>query len=83
MVSSWTAGDRPRALTVATAEAVGVLFAVPYPNGLAIDRGCSSGTPVVCTFGPPGGGNPNSPVYSLTLASANGGWYVISAQIKE
>ena len=55
LVSSWAAGNRAAALTVATPAAVTTLFAAPYASGLAIDRGCSTSfTPIVCTFGPPG-----------------------------
>jgi hypothetical protein len=71
-------------LTVATAPAVAVLFAVAYPRGLAINRGCSTGSaPVTCTFGPPGGANPNLPIYSLTVATTPvGAWYVSAAQVE-
>src|ERR1700728_1864639 len=83
LVSDWAAGNRTAALTVATAPAVAALFAVPYPPGNAVDRGCATAfAPATCTFGPPGGGNPNLPIYSLTLATApNGGWYVNAVQI--
>jgi hypothetical protein len=84
LVSDWASGNRAGALTVATAPAVATLFALPYPNGLAIDRGCSTAfPPATCTFGPPGGANPNLPIYSLTLANApNGNWYVSAVQVE-
>lgn len=82
LVDAWSNGDRAQALTVATPAAVATLFALPYQSGLAIDRGCSDGPPpTTCTFGPPGGADPNDPIYSLQVTqSASGGWYVISAQ---
>lgn len=83
LISAWAAGNRPTALSVATAQSVATLFAVPYPAGLAIDRGCSVGAPsVTCSFGPPGGGNPNDALYSLTVTQAPGGWYVSNVQIE-
>jgi hypothetical protein len=71
-------------LSVATGPAVTTLFAVPYPNGNAIDRGCATAfPPATCTFGPPGGGDPNLPLYSLTLAATPAGdWYVSAVQIE-
>ncbi|HYA68258.1 MAG TPA: hypothetical protein VED63_05950 [Acidimicrobiales bacterium] len=81
LISSWAEGNRPVALSVATTQAVDVLFAVSYPGGLATDRGCSVAAIVVCTYGPPGGASPNDPIYSLRVEQAPGGWYVDSAQI--
>ena len=84
LISGWATGNRPVAMSVATAQAVATLFAVPYPGGLAVDRGCSAGTaPIVCTYGPPGGASPNDSIYSLSLLQASGGgWYVDSVQIE-
>lgn len=84
LIANWGAGNRTVALSVATTQAVDNLFAAPYQAGLAIDRGCSNGTPpVTCTFGPPGGANPNDPIYSLSVSQApNGGWYVSAAQVE-
>ena len=72
------------ALKVATTQAVTALFAVPYPNGLASARGCSTeGTPVTCSFGPPGGANPTDVIYSLDVVQApNGLWYVSAAEVE-
>jgi hypothetical protein len=84
-INFWASGDKPDALRVATAQAVNTLFAVPYPGGdLAIDRGCSTGaSPVTCTFGPPGGADPNDAIYSLSVTELpNGYWYVSSAQME-
>ena len=82
LVSSWSTGNRATALTVATPEAVATLFAVPYSSGLAEDRGCSSTfVPIVCTFGPPGGANPNDPIYQIYVSQAAGGWYVSSVKV--
>lgn len=83
LISGWATQNKPRALSVATSQAVATLFASPYPNGLAISRGCSDGaSPIVCTYGPPGGSSPNDSIYSLSLVQApGGGWYVSSVQI--
>jgi hypothetical protein len=83
-VGRWAVGDRGGATTVATPAAVAALFAAPYPGGGdAQDRGCAtSPSPVVCTFGPYGGANPNLPIYSITTVQAPGGWYVGAAQVE-
>jgi hypothetical protein len=82
-VSSWASGNRARALSVATAQSVATLFAVPYPNGLAISRGCTSSfPPLVCTYGPPGGGNSNDPIYQISVSQTAGGWYVSTVRIE-
>ena len=81
LVSSWAAGNRAAALTVATPAAVTALFATPYASGLAIDRGCSTSfSPIVCTFGPPGGASPTDPIYQIDVTQAPGGWYVSSVK---
>ena len=83
LISSWKGGNRTTALTVATPVAVSTLFAAPYASGLAIDRGCSTAfTPIVCTFGPPGGASPNDPIYEVLVSESAGGWYVISVKIE-
>ena len=82
LVSSWASGNAAGAATVATAPAVNALFSAPYRSGGAIDRGCSTATPPVCTFGPPGGGDPSLPIYSMTLVQApSGGWYVSAVKV--
>jgi hypothetical protein len=79
LVSNWAAGNRAAALTVATPAAVTALFATPYTSGLAIDRGCSTSfSPIVCTFGPPGGASPTDPIFEIDVTQAPGGWYVSS-----
>jgi hypothetical protein len=84
LVSAWAAGNQARALSVATAQAVNTLFAVKYPGGLAISRGCSSSfSPIVCTYGPPGGGPTNAPIYQIYSVQVSGGWYVTSVQIEQ
>jgi hypothetical protein len=82
LVRAWSEGDRAAAATVAAPEAVDALFAARYPGtGLAIDRGCGD-TPIVCSFGPPGGADPDDALYELTMAqSPDGLWYVISVQV--
>jgi len=72
------------ALRVATAQAVATLFAVPYPSGLAINRGCTSAfPPIICTYGAPGGGPVNAPIYQVSVSQAPGGlWYVSSVEIE-
>jgi hypothetical protein len=83
LVSSWATGNRNRALTVAVPAAVNVLFAVPYPGSLAGSRGCTSAfPPIVCTYGPPGGGNSNDPIYQIYASQSPGGWYVSNAVIE-
>jgi len=82
LVSNWAAGNRTAALTVATQAAVTTLFAVPYASGQALDRGCSTSfTPIVCTFGPPGGASPTDPIYEIDVSQTAGGWYVSSVKI--
>jgi hypothetical protein len=81
LVSNWAAGNRVAALTVATPAAVTALFTTPYTSGLAIDRGCSTSfSPIVCTFGPPGGASPTDPIYEIDVTQAPGGWYVSSVR---
>ena len=83
LVGYWASGNRTTALRVATPQAVATLFAVPYPSGLAINRGCTSAfPPIICTFGAPGGGPTNAPIYQLFESQAPGGWYVSSVQIQ-
>jgi hypothetical protein len=84
LVSDWASGNRASALSVATPQAVATLFAVPYPSGLAVDRGCSSGfVPVTCTFGAPGGGPPTASIFQLSVSQTSGGaWYVSSVRIE-
>ena len=83
LVGYWASGNRATALRVATPQAVATLFAVHYPNGLAINRGCTTAfPPIICTFGAPGGGPVNAPIYQLYETQAPGGWYVSSVQIQ-
>jgi hypothetical protein len=84
LIANWASGNRAVALRVATPQAVSSLFAATYQSGLAVDRGCSNGNPpVTCTFGPPGGANPNDPIYSLSVAQApDGFWYVSTVQVE-
>lgn len=84
LVSSWSTGNRFAALSVGTPTAVAALFAVPYPSGLAIDRGCSTSfSPIVCTFGPPGGASPTDPIYQVLVSQMSGGWYVSSVKVQQ
>lgn len=83
LVGYWAQGNRPSALRVATPAAVATLFAVRYPSGLAVNRGCTSAfPPIICTYGAPGGGPVNAPIYQLYESQAPGGWYVGSVQIQ-
>ena len=83
LVSSWASRDRTTALRVATSQAVATLFAVPYPGGLAGSRGCTSAfPPIICTYGPPGGGNSNDPIYQVYVSQAGAYWYVSSVLIE-
>ncbi|HUJ64927.1 MAG TPA: hypothetical protein VLX59_05295 [Acidimicrobiales bacterium] len=83
MVSAWAAGDRAAASAVATRSAVDQLFAAPYPGaGLAIPRGCSAAfPPIVCTYGPPGGGSAAASIYELYVSQSPTGWYVSSVSV--
>jgi hypothetical protein len=82
LISSWASGNHAEALSVATAPAVATLFAGHYTRGLVIDRGCSVAfSPIVCTYGPPGGAAPTDPIYEISVTQAPGGWYVSSARI--
>jgi hypothetical protein len=82
LISSWAAGNQAEALAVATAPAVSTLFAGHYVDGLAIDRGCSVAfSPIVCTYGPPGGAAPTDPIYELSVVQSAGAWYVSSVTI--
>jgi hypothetical protein len=80
LVGAWATGNRPAAAAVATPAAVRALFAVRYPGaGLANSRGCSAAfPPIVCTYGPPGGGSPGDPVFDVYLRQTPHGWYVSS-----
>jgi hypothetical protein len=83
LVSSWSTGNKPAALAVATPTAVATLFAAPYTSGLAIARGCSTAfSPIVCTFGPPGGASPSDAIYQVLVSQTAGGWYVSSVRIQ-
>jgi hypothetical protein len=81
-VSDWSTGNRLAALAIGTPSAVASLFAIPYPRGLAISRGCSTAfPPIVCTYGPPGGAPPTDPIYEIYASQTPGGWYVSSAKV--
>lgn len=84
LITYWAAGSQPKALSVATPQAVSALFANTYHNGLVTDRGCNSGTTVVtCSYGPPGGSSPTDPLYSLTVEKEpTGGWYVSTVAVE-
>jgi hypothetical protein len=83
LVSAWAAGNKLQALAVATPASVSTLFAVPYPGGLAIPRGCSDAfQPIVCTYGPPGGASPNDPIYEIDATQTPQGWYVSGVRIE-
>ncbi|MBO0748167.1 MAG: hypothetical protein J2O47_07445, partial [Acidimicrobiaceae bacterium] len=82
LVSGWAAGNRPAALSVAVPAAVNTLFAVPYPSGNAVFRGCSSAfPPLVCSYGPPALGNGSLFEIYVSQAPA-GGWYVSSVVVE-
>jgi hypothetical protein len=82
LVSDWSTNNRAAALTVATPTAVASLFASPYVSGKAIDRGCSTAPPIVCTYGPPGGASPTDAIYEIKTVQAPGGWYVGSVAVE-
>jgi hypothetical protein len=82
LVSGWASGNQAEALAVATGPSVSTLFTAHYSGGLAIDRGCSVAfSPIVCTYGPPGGANPADPIYEIYVSQAAAGWYVSSVKV--
>jgi hypothetical protein len=83
LVTSWSMNNRLGALAVATPTAATTLFSTTYASGQAISRGCSTSfSPIVCTFGPPGGASPTDPIYQIRVSQAPGGWYVSSVRIE-
>jgi hypothetical protein len=83
-INAWANGERAAAGMVASPTAVATLFATPYPGeGLAISRGCTDTLfpPVVCTYGPPGGANPNDAIYQVSVAHQPRGWYVTDVTV--
>lgn len=84
LVNAWASRNQARALSVATAQSVATLFAKTYPGDLAISRGCSTSfPPLTCTYGPPGGGPTNAPIYQIQVSQApSGGWYVSNVNIE-
>jgi hypothetical protein len=82
LVTSWSTNNRLGALAVATPTAASTLFSATYASGLAISRGCSTFSPIVCTFGPPGGASPTDPIYEVRVSQVAGGWYVSSVRIE-
>ena len=83
LVTSWSMNNRLGALAVATPTAATTMFSATYTSGLAISRGCSTSfSPIVCTFGPPGGASPTDPIYEIRVTQAAGGWYVSSVRIE-
>lgn len=82
LIASWAAGNQAQASSVAMSPAVTTLFAGRYTPGLVIDRGCSVAfSPIVCTYGPPGGAAPTDPIYEIDVVQALGGWYVTTVKI--
>jgi hypothetical protein len=82
LVSGWSAGNKVFALSVATAASVATLFAVPYQAGNAVFRGCSAAfSPIVCTYGPPGGGN--GALYEVNVSPTGAKWYVSSVVVED
>jgi hypothetical protein len=83
-VTNWAAANKTLALTMASPQAVNTLFAVAYPTGAAISRGCSSAfPPIVCTYGPPGGAPSTDALFELYMSQSPGGWYVSSVVIRQ
>jgi hypothetical protein len=84
LVGAWASSNRAQASAGATAAAVDALFAVPYPSGQAANRGCSDGAPpVTCSYGPPGGANPNAAIFLVEVSQApDGGWYVSGVRVE-
>jgi hypothetical protein len=81
LVSGWATGNRAVALSVSTPSAVATLFAVPYPSGNAVFRGCSDAfPPLVCSYGPPALGS--GALYQVYVSPVGADWYVSSVVIE-
>lgn len=80
-MQGWVNGNRQKSASVGTASAVATLFASPYAGQPLTDRGCGQ-TPIVCTWGPYGGGNPNSALYEMSVTQTGSNWYVSSVTIE-
>ena len=83
LVSDWATTNRAGARSVATPQAIAAIFSAPYPGNAAIDRGCTSDfPPIVCTYGPPGGGPSTDPLYQIYVTQSPSGWYVSSVTVE-
>jgi hypothetical protein len=81
LVDSWVDGDRAAARRVATTRAVAILFAHPYAGQTVISRGCSTEfPPLVCSYGPYGGGA--GTLYEVDVEPAGANWYVSSVSVE-
>lgn len=79
-IDGWESGDRARSANVAVPAAVAALFANSYAGQTVISRGCSDQFhPIVCSFGPYGGGT--GALYEVDLLPAGPNWYVSDVQI--
>jgi hypothetical protein len=83
-IDAWENGDRTEAATVATPDAVRVLFAHGYSGEVLNDRGCGAPgpNPVVCSWGPYAAASPTNPLYNITMSPHGSAWYVRSV-VKE
>jgi len=82
LVSDWATGNRPVALSVAVPAAVNALFAVPYPSGNAVFRGCSDAfPPLVCSYGPPALGSGS--LFEIYVNQTPGGGRYVSSVVVE
>lgn len=83
LVSAWAANNTAQALTVAVPSAVHTLLAVAYPGSNAISRGCTQAfPPIVCTYGPPGGGSSSLAIYEIYVTQTGSNWYVSGVTIE-
>jgi hypothetical protein len=83
LITAWAEGNKAAALAVATPSAVASLFAFPYPAGNAVFRGCTvSFPPLICTFGAPGGGNPNAAIIEVSVTEIAAGWYDSAVEVE-
>ncbi len=78
LTSAWSSGDRARASQVATPQAVGTLFALPYPRDNLQFRSCSNGSPSTCTYR--NTGSSAGEIYDLIVMHVANGWYVMAVQ---
>ena len=80
-MQGWMSGDRQESASVATASAVGALFATPYEHQPLNDRGCTDAfPPLVCTWGPYAYGHGS--IYQIQISPDGNRWYVSAVTVE-